>query len=71
MAISIAGLAVSDFTVTNHRSICVLTPISPAAVEWVAKHASDDANQTSVVVAPRHLADILHGIRSDGLVVAE
>jgi hypothetical protein len=75
MAISIADLAVSDFTVTDQGGgIHYLAPISPAAIDWLARHLRDEAIVSYIlvqVVEPADLAAILDGIRSDGLTVAQ
>ena len=59
-----------DFDVSNHGSICLLTPLTEAAQAWVAKHIPEDAlrwGQCSIVIEPRYVEDILDGIVNDGL----
>jgi hypothetical protein len=59
----------TDFIVTDHGTIALLTPITDAAKQWVEDHLPED-RQTfgdSVVVEPRYLLDILHGINEEGL----
>ena len=59
-----------DFDVSNHGSICLLTPLTEAAQAWVAEHLPEDAmtwGQNSIVVEPRYIEDILDGIVADGL----
>ena len=63
----------SDFVITDHGTIVLLTPLTPAAEEWVDQHIGDDAQlwgSNSIVVEPRYIADIVEGIRNDGLGIA-
>ncbi len=59
----------SDFTFMNHGSLVTLTPISPAAQEWVSDHLPEDATTWggAIVIEPRYFDDIAHGILNDGL----
>lgn len=62
----------TDFIVSNHGSIFLLRPNTPAAREWCEEHLPDD-RQTfggAVVVEHRYIGDIVDGIRADGLEVA-
>lgn len=62
-----------DFNVVHHGSIVLLTPLTPAAHAWAEEFLPDDAQTWgpgSVVVEPRYIADIVDGIRGDGLTVA-
>jgi hypothetical protein len=61
----------ADFLVENHGSICLLQPLSPAARRWIHQHISPDHQVfgTAVVIEPRYLEPIFHGIVEDGLVV--
>lgn len=62
----------TDLTVDNHGSLCVLTPVSDAGREWVAEHIPDDAmtwGAEGIVVEPRYIKDIVLGAINDGLEV--
>ena len=60
-----------DFEVSAHSSIYILTPLTPAAREWVAKFLPEGAQQWAggTVVEHRFIADIVQGARRDGLSV--
>jgi len=61
-----------DFSVANHGSILILHALTEAAREWVDAHIPEDAmmwGTNGTVVEPRYIADIVEGIRSDGLTV--
>lgn len=59
----------TDFTVSNHGSICILTPHTEDAQEWVENHLPEDALTFAggIVIEPRYIDDILDGISEDGL----
>lgn len=61
-----------DFVVTL-GSVCLLTPISDEARDWVNDNLGPDNGYQpyypSVVIEPRYLSDILDGIKNDGLKV--
>ena len=59
----------TDFNVTDHGSLFLLLPVTPAAKRWVTDHLPDDAPRlgASVAVEPRFVAPIIEGILSDGL----
>ena len=62
----------SDFDFANHGSICLLTPLTPAAHDWCNEHLSDDAmhwGQASIVIEPRYVADIIEGILEEGMTI--
>lgn len=61
-----------DFTVSNHGTIWLLTPLTSEAREWVDEYLPEDALtfRGSVCVEPRYMPDIVDGILSDGLEVA-
>ena len=63
-----------DFILENHRSIFLLRPQNERAVAWVDERiGSNNGYQPyfpTVVIEHRFVADILAGIRSDGLGVA-
>lgn len=58
-----------DFDVNNQGSIVLLTPMTPAAHEWVETHLPDDALTfgPSIAIEHRYAEDILEGIVQDGL----
>jgi hypothetical protein len=67
------NLGEADATVANHGSIYVLTPISVAAQDWIAKHISDQAMRwgpKGIVVEHRYIDDILVGMNEQGLCVS-
>ncbi len=61
-----------DFQVENHGSIFLLRPLSSAEL-WVLENiGADDGYQPyfpTLVVEHRYIADIVEGIRNDGLAV--
>jgi hypothetical protein len=62
----------TDFIVSNHGSIFILQALTEEARQWVADHLPDDAltwGQGGTVVEHRYIADIVDGIRGDGLSV--
>jgi hypothetical protein len=60
-----------DFLVADHGTIFLLQPITDRALAWVREHLSPDSPHfgLSLVVEHRFIADIVTGIRGDGLVV--
>lgn len=62
----------TDFHVTNHGSICVLTALTDGARDWVNEHLPED-RQTwgtdGTVVEPRYLPAILDGLGEHGFVL--
>ena len=61
-----------DFLCENHSSIFLLRPISPAALAWIEEHLPPDRLSfgNAVVIEPRYVWTILHGLQEDGLVVS-
>lgn len=60
----------ADFRVQNEGSIFLLHVLTPAAKDWVAEHIGDcQWFGCAVVVEHRYIADIVNGIRNDGLEV--
>jgi hypothetical protein len=64
-----------DFSLQDHGSICILTPLTPAAKDWFNEHLPVDNSETQfwaggIVIEPRYVPDIISGIQSDGLLVA-
>jgi hypothetical protein len=62
----------TDFAVANHGTIVLLQPLTRAANEWIAANLPADRLHYAgaVVIEPRYLADIVDGLRNDGLTVA-
>jgi hypothetical protein len=62
-----------DFTVSGGGSIYILTPLTPAANDWVAEFLPEDAQRWAggVVIEWRYLADILSGLHDDGLTAVQ
>jgi len=62
----------SDFLVENHGSIFLLQPLTPAAESWIEQFLPQDRITfgSAVVVEHRYIADIVDGIRNDGLAVS-
>jgi hypothetical protein len=60
-----------DFTVQNEGTIYLLHPLTPAAQSWIDEHLSSDCLTFGDAVAVEHrfIADIVEGIRRDGLEV--
>jgi hypothetical protein len=62
-----------DFSVSNHGSLFLLTPLSEAAREWAQVHIDMDSALRfagAIVVEHRYIADIVAGIQNDGLAVS-
>jgi hypothetical protein len=61
----------SDFEVENHFSLYLLRPLTTEAWDWIEEHLSTDCNwfANAVAVEHRYIADIVNGIRADGLSV--
>ena len=62
-----------DANVENHGSILLLRPLSDAAEQWVNENIGEGSRfqpyWPTVVIEPRYIADILEGMKSDGLVL--
>jgi hypothetical protein len=63
--------AFPDFSVHNHGTIFLLRPHTERARNWISEHIPHDAHAfgEAVVVEHRFIADIVNGIRTDGLEV--
>ena len=62
-----------DFRLENHFSIFLIRPLTESARAWL-EHNIDAAGSfqpywPTVVVEPRYVADLLEGIRNDGMAV--
>ena len=61
-----------DIRVENHGSLFVLHPETPQGHEWIDDNIQGDEVQFwcgGVVVEPRYIADIVEGMKIDGLEV--
>jgi hypothetical protein len=62
-----------DFSVENHGSIFLLRPLSVSAELWVHENIGKENGFQpyfpTVVIEHRFVADIVEGIRNDGLAV--
>lgn len=60
-----------DFLIADHGTVFLLQPITDRALGWVREHLPPDSPHfgSSVVIEHRFVADIVVGIRDDGLVV--
>ena len=61
----------SDFDLVSHGSICLLTPRTPAAHDWVEEHLPANAQLwgPSIVVEPRYVQAIIDGVEDEGLTI--
>ncbi len=61
-----------DFSVVDHGTIQLLTPLTTDAEEWVEHHLPDDAATLgpAIAVEHRYIEPILIGIERNGLSVA-
>ena len=60
-----------DFTLQNHGSLCILTPLSEAGRDWAENSLPEDAMRWcgGIVIEPRYVGDIVDGILGDGLTI--
>ncbi|MFA5900269.1 MAG: hypothetical protein WC829_14285 [Hyphomicrobium sp.] len=60
-----------DFRFADHGSVTLLTPVTDAALDWVAENLSIDRTNwgPAIVIEPRYAVDILDGLQGDGLTV--
>ena len=62
----------ADVFVADHGSVALVTPMSPAAHQWVEENVHVEPWQrmgASIACEPRCLANLVAGMRADGLVV--
>jgi hypothetical protein len=62
----------TDVLVGDHGSVCMVTPMSPAAREWVDENVSLESWQwlgTSFSCEPRYVTSLIEGMQEDGLTV--
>jgi len=62
----------ADVQIVNHHSIVLFHLNTPEASQWVEENVSSEAQffGTALVVEPRYVADLIAGMRRDGLEVA-
>jgi hypothetical protein len=62
----------TDFTLYNHGSICVLTPETAAGKRWVHRNVQTAQiwGNEGYVIEPRYVGPILEGIGAAGLTVS-
>lgn len=64
----------ADFLVQDHGSICILSPQTDGAMDWVEDNIEQDNDYQpywpAVVIEPRYMSDILDGITADGMTLA-
>jgi hypothetical protein len=60
-----------DVHIVNHHSIVLFHLNTPVASAWVEEHVSDEAQffGMALVVEPRYVADLIHGMHEAGLEV--
>jgi hypothetical protein len=61
----------ADFEVSDHGTIFIFTPLTPAGREWVAEFLPEDAQRWAggFCVEHRFIAEIISGAQRDGLSV--
>src|SRR5258708_22094700 len=61
----------ADFRFSNHGSVCLLTPVSADARDWIDTRLPVDVQRYAggAVIEPRYAEDILSGITDEGLTV--
>lgn len=61
----------ADVTISNHGSIFLFQPVTPAAKEWFENNVQDDAQYfgSALAVDVRYAADLAEGMAGDGLEV--
>ena len=59
----------TDLSLSNHGSLWLLTPHTEASEQWVDDNLSDARQMLgrAIAIEPRYVADIVAGIRADGL----
>ncbi len=60
-----------DFELSNHGTIFIFTPLTPAARDWVAEFLPEDAQHWAggVAIEHRDISDVVVGAQRDGLTV--
>jgi hypothetical protein len=64
-----------DFSLLDEGTICLLTPRSESARNWIDEHIGQDNGfqpyYPTVVIEHRYVGAILEGIAADGLAVSQ
>lgn len=65
----------SDFLFVDHGSLCILTPLTPAGKQWFESNLPVDNPETQfwcggICIERRYAANILDGLKNDGLTAA-
>lgn len=61
-----------DVIVENHGSVCMVTPMSPAARTWVDENVQLEGWQwlgASFACEPRYVPSLTDGMQEDGLTI--
>jgi hypothetical protein len=61
----------ADFAVVNHGTLYVLHPLTPAARAWINQNIDSSAlrfGPNGIAIEHRYIADIMDGMKRDGLV---
>jgi hypothetical protein len=63
----------ADVQFTDHGSIWLAQPLTPAAQDWIAEHIPDDAlwHGHALVIEARYLGHIVQGMAAAGLRIEE
>jgi hypothetical protein len=59
-----------DFSVANHGSIFIISPLTDSAKDWIAENVSDESQWFGggLVVEHRYVDTLVEGMENDGLV---
>lgn len=62
----------ADIEVSDHGTILIFTPLTPAARDWVAEFLPEDAQRWAggTVIEHRYISGVVIGAQRDGLLVA-
>ena len=73
--IQIGDHMATDVVIENHGSIFLLRPTTRSGKEWIEQNISQQNGfqpyWPTVVVEPRHIADIVNGMRAEDLGVSQ
>jgi hypothetical protein len=61
----------ADIEVSNHGTIYIFTPLTPAGRDWVAEFLPEEAQRSAggVVIEHRYISSIVAGAQRDGFSV--
>jgi hypothetical protein len=61
----------ADIEVSDHGTILIFAPLTPAARDWVAEFLPEDAQRWAggTVIEHRYISDVVIGAQRDGLSV--